>query len=158
MMHNGNCDGTVTMPEAGLGGQDITYSCPDPSHQVHEGDRIALVYTGDPYTSLLPGERGTVRFIDSAGTVHVKWDCGSALGLVPGHDQWRVVSDEGDDSAGQAATEQALATAAARKLNQRGAGRAAAWLLRLRQLQQGGMPFDEALATANREQEAQNGK
>jgi hypothetical protein len=59
------------------------------------GDRVEL--TGpldDQWTKLTPGDRGTVRFVDSLGTQHVDWDNGGKLGLVPGHDQWRVITDE----------------------------------------------------------------
>lgn len=45
------------------------------------GKRIELVRCNDPYTKLRPGVRGTVMCIDSLGTVHVKWDNGSTLGL-----------------------------------------------------------------------------
>ena len=55
------------------------------------GDRVELVSTTDPYTSLKPGDQGTVFSIDSLGTVHIKWDNGSNLGLVPGVDEWRVI-------------------------------------------------------------------
>ena len=54
------------------------------------GDRIELVYCSDPYTRLVPGDRGTVYRVDDAGTVHVRWDNGSGLGLVPGEDSWRA--------------------------------------------------------------------
>ena len=50
------------------------------------GDRVQLVSTTDPYTSLKPGDKGTVRHIDDLGTIHINWDCGSSLGMVPGED------------------------------------------------------------------------
>ena len=59
---------------------------------VQSGDRVALVFTSDPYTKLQPGELGTVAFVDDTGTVHVKWDAGDHLGLVPGVDRFRVVA------------------------------------------------------------------
>ena len=40
------------------------------------------------------GAPATVRFIDDMGTVHVKWDCGSSLGLIPGEDMWSIIPDE----------------------------------------------------------------
>jgi len=55
------------------------------------GDTVELVSTTDQYTRLEPGERGVVTFVDSVGTVHVKWESGSNLGLVPGEDAWKVV-------------------------------------------------------------------
>lgn len=57
---------------------------------VKEGDRVRLIQVYD--TALIqPGDRGTVDLIDDLGTVHVLWDNGSALGLIPGRDRWVVV-------------------------------------------------------------------
>jgi len=58
------------------------------------GERVELDHTSDPYTALEPGMRGSVTGIDGVGTVHVHWDNGSNLGLVPGEDRWHVVTDE----------------------------------------------------------------
>jgi hypothetical protein len=51
------------------------------------GRRIRLDYTSDPYTTLRAGDEGVIDFIDDIGTLSVKWDNGSSLGLLP---------DEGD--------------------------------------------------------------
>ncbi|SVB19785.1 uncharacterized protein METZ01_LOCUS172639 [marine metagenome] len=58
---------------------------------IEKGDRIRLVYTADPYTDLVRGCEGVVRRIDAVGTVHVKWDSGSRLGLVPGLDEFVIL-------------------------------------------------------------------
>ena len=61
-----------------------------------EGTRVELVKMDDPYnTKLVPGCRGTVRFVDDMGTIHVRWDCGSSLGVVYGEDVVEIVSDKG---------------------------------------------------------------
>lgn len=57
------------------------------------GKRIELISTSDPYTELKPGDRGNVDFVDDMGTIHVTWDNGSTLGLVPGEDQYRFLDD-----------------------------------------------------------------
>ena len=57
------------------------------------GKRIELISTSDPYTSLKPGDVGTVDFVDDTGTVHVIWDHGSHLGLVPGADRFKILDD-----------------------------------------------------------------
>ena len=49
----------------------------------------------DPYSRLKPGDRGTVEFVDDIATVHVKWDCGSGLGVAYGADKIRIL--EGGD-------------------------------------------------------------
>jgi len=51
------------------------------------GCRVELIAMDDPYGKLKPGDQGTVRFVDSTGTVFVDWDCGSGLGVVYGVDQ-----------------------------------------------------------------------
>ena len=37
--------------------------------------------------------RGTVTFVDDVGTVHMKWDNGRTLGIVPNVDDFRKLSD-----------------------------------------------------------------
>jgi hypothetical protein len=59
-----------------------------------KGKRIELISTTDPYTGLKPGDLGTVDFVDDLGTIHINWDNGSQLGLVPGEDQYKIVEDE----------------------------------------------------------------
>lgn len=56
-----------------------------------EGRRIRLISCTDPYTHLTLGMEGTVMFVDDAGTVHVDWDNGSTLGLIPGEDRWEYL-------------------------------------------------------------------
>ena len=55
------------------------------------GTRVELLSMSDPYSSLLPGDQGTVTDIDDTGTVFVSWDRGSSLGLVYGIDRYRKV-------------------------------------------------------------------
>lgn len=59
------------------------------------GCRVELVHMNDPYnTKLTPGCRGTVRAVDSIGTIHVDWDCGSGLGVAYGEDSCRKVVED----------------------------------------------------------------
>ena len=55
------------------------------------GTRVELIEMNDPYTKLSPGELGTVVAVDSIGTIHVDWDCGSSLGVAYGEDRCRKV-------------------------------------------------------------------
>ena len=59
-----------------------------------EGTRIALVNMDDPYSKLQPGDRGTVKSVDDAGTIHVAWDCGSGLGIAYGEDSCRKLTEK----------------------------------------------------------------
>ena len=64
--------------------------------QYPRGTRVELVHMEDPFnTKLVPGCRGTVISVDSIGTIHVAWDCGSTLGVVYGVDTCIVVRSEG---------------------------------------------------------------
>lgn len=55
------------------------------------GQRERLIATSDPYTTLCPGAAGTVTLVDDLGTVHVDWDTGSNLGLIPGEDSREIL-------------------------------------------------------------------
>lgn len=55
------------------------------------GTRIELISMNDPYTELIPGDRGTVEFVDDIGTIHVRWDCGSGLGVAYDEDVIRKI-------------------------------------------------------------------
>jgi hypothetical protein len=55
------------------------------------GDRLRLICTTDPHTRLSAGALGTIRFIDGCGTVHVAWDDGHVLGLIPGIDHFEIL-------------------------------------------------------------------
>ena len=55
------------------------------------GTRIELVSMNAPYGKLVPGDRGTVEFVDAIGTIQVRWDCGSGLGVAYGEDVIRKI-------------------------------------------------------------------
>ena len=55
------------------------------------GTRVELVSMNDPFTKLMPGEQGTVQFVDDIGTVFVNWDCGYGLGVDYGEDVIRKI-------------------------------------------------------------------
>lgn len=59
------------------------------------GARVELVRMDDPYnTTLFTGAKGTVKSVDDMGTIHVKWDCGSSLGVVYGEDSCRIIKED----------------------------------------------------------------
>ena len=55
------------------------------------GHRIRLIQTSDQYTRLTPGSEGIVEMVDDLGTIFIKWDSGSRLGLVPGADLFEFI-------------------------------------------------------------------
>lgn len=56
------------------------------------GTRIRLVHMNDEWGCKLDGSFGTVDYVDDAGTIHIHWDMGSSLGLIPDEDLFEVVS------------------------------------------------------------------
>ena len=40
------------------------------------------------------GTRGTVDYIDDAGQIHIKWDNGSSLAILPNEDNFRTLTNE----------------------------------------------------------------
>lgn len=57
-----------------------------------EGRRIRLLKCNDEFTKLAPGTEGIVTLVDDIGTVHVKWENGSTLGLCwDDGDRWAVI-------------------------------------------------------------------
>lgn len=55
------------------------------------GDIVELISTDDPSTELVSGDRGKVAFIDDMGTIHINWNNGSTVGLIPGEDSYKVI-------------------------------------------------------------------
>lgn len=55
-----------------------------------KGIRVRLISMDDMQTPPA-GTEGTVQYVDDAGTIHVHWDTGGSLGLVPGVDEWELV-------------------------------------------------------------------
>lgn len=58
------------------------------------GTRIELICMKDPYAPVPAGTRGTVKFIDSMGTIFPEWDNGRSLGVVPSEDSFRKLTQE----------------------------------------------------------------
>ena len=46
------------------------------------GKRVRFLRSSDPFTKLQHGDEGVVRTVDDFGTVHIKWDNGSTLGMI----------------------------------------------------------------------------
>jgi hypothetical protein len=42
--------------------------------QYKPGTRVELIRMSDSYTTLKPGNKGTVAAVDDIGTIHVQWD------------------------------------------------------------------------------------
>ncbi len=56
-----------------------------------KGTRVELVDMNDHYSTIAKGTKGTVGLIDDIGTIFVKWDNGSNLGVAYGKDKIKKV-------------------------------------------------------------------
>ena len=65
--------------------------------QYPKGTRVELIRMEDPQAPPV-GTKGTVIGVDDIGTIHVKWDTGSMLGIAFGEDQCRVLVGEFTDT------------------------------------------------------------
>lgn len=57
------------------------------------GTRVLLLHMGDDPNPVADNTRGTVKFVDDIGTPHCKFDNGRSLGLCPGEDSFRKLTD-----------------------------------------------------------------
>lgn len=57
------------------------------------GTRLTLIHMGDKW-AVPPGTRGTVDFVDDAGQIHMKWDNGRTLAIVPQVDKFRKLTQQ----------------------------------------------------------------
>lgn len=61
--------------------------------QYPPGARIELSLMVDAY-AVPPGTRGTVDHVDDIGTIHMRWDNGRSLAVVPGVDSFRKLTPQ----------------------------------------------------------------
>ena len=57
------------------------------------GTRVLLMQMGEDPRPIPPGTRGTVVAVDDIGTVHCTFDNGRSLGLIPGEDSFRKLTE-----------------------------------------------------------------
>lgn len=56
----------------------------------YPGLKIKLIHMDDVQAPP-SGTVGTVTFVDDGGTIHVNWETGSSLGLIPGEDSFTIL-------------------------------------------------------------------
>ena len=58
------------------------------------GTRIMLLQMGDDPRPVEPNTRGTVRAVDDMGTLHCDFENARQLGVVPGEDSFRRLTEQ----------------------------------------------------------------
>ena len=58
------------------------------------GTRIMLLQMGSDPRPVEPNTKGTVVAVDDIGTIHCDFDNGRGMGIVPGEDSFRTLTDE----------------------------------------------------------------
>ncbi len=58
------------------------------------GTRIMLLSMGEDIQRVEDDTRGTVLAVDDIGTLHCQFDNGRSLGLIPGEDSFRKLTEE----------------------------------------------------------------
>jgi hypothetical protein len=53
--------------------------------------RVKLIRMEDPYTKLKKGDEGFITKIDDIGNIHVKWDSGLSISLIPEVDEYEIL-------------------------------------------------------------------
>ena len=61
--------------------------------QYRKGLRIELIHMDDPQ-SPPAGTHGTIITVDDIGDLVIAWDNGCGLNIVPGVDQFRIITEE----------------------------------------------------------------
>ena len=57
-----------------------------------KGTRVELIYMEDAQ-AVPSGTKGTVVCVDDMGTIHMKWDNGRTLGLIPEVDNFKKIEE-----------------------------------------------------------------
>lgn len=95
-------DQTITLPRPGDRLRAVSFAvaaeASSPGHTTDSlgvvRDPAGVVVAIDDNLTVPPRTLGTVDSIDGANQIHVRWDNGSRLALIPGLDQWETAGDE----------------------------------------------------------------
>jgi hypothetical protein len=55
-----------------------------------KGKRITLIKMGDDPNPIAPGSQGKIMYQDDLKQIHVNWDNGRGLALIPGEDIYEI--------------------------------------------------------------------
>lgn len=56
-----------------------------------KGKRIRMIEMVEDLYPIPSGAEGTIKYTDSMGTIHVGWDNGRGLGVIPNKDKYEIL-------------------------------------------------------------------
>lgn len=62
--------------------------------EVYQNKRVEIIKMLDSFSPVPNGTRGTITRVDDIGQIHVNWDNGSTLALIPGIDEFNIITNE----------------------------------------------------------------
>ena len=62
--------------------------------QYPKGTKLQMITMGNEKYPVPPGTVGEVTYIDDIGSIHMKWENGSSLAIIPKVDSFRVAGAE----------------------------------------------------------------
>lgn len=62
--------------------------------QYPPGTRIVLNQMSDPFAPVPSGTKGSVKYVDDMGQIHMHWDNGRSLAVIPGEDSFRKLTEQ----------------------------------------------------------------
>lgn len=72
--------------------------------QYPPGTRILLNSMNDSFAPIPAGTKGTVKVVDDIGQIHMHWDNGRTLAIVPREDSFRKLTEEELEAENQSET------------------------------------------------------
>ncbi len=76
-----------------VGDNDLTKPTDNSGNVIEVGDRIRMTETMDDPQPIEAGDEGEVVKIDDADQIHMKWDSGRTLALIPSVDSFEKIDN-----------------------------------------------------------------
>ena len=67
------------------------YEASQPQKEL-EGKRIRLIRMELERSPIEPGSEGTINHVDLAGVIHVIWDNGQTISIIPDLDEYEIIN------------------------------------------------------------------
>jgi len=72
--------------------KDFINESQESNPNVEIGDRVEMIQMKDEHSPIEPGSKGTVVHIDGIGQLHIDWDNGRTLAIIPEEDSFKIIN------------------------------------------------------------------